>query len=179
MAAFNFPNSPSNNQIHTENGVSWKWNSTLTVWKRYEEHGPGLMRQVQFINGPSSQVFSGTGTSNGWVTILQLSITTTSNDARVFVQIGGKPRGAFYENWQFEVALFRGSTELYKCKDSVADNEDSYYRISGITWVDSPGNAGTYTYYYKFQQIQAPGTSQASIDANFATMMLTELGPNP
>ena len=32
MAAFNFPNSPSTNDIHTENGVSYEWNGT--VWKR-------------------------------------------------------------------------------------------------------------------------------------------------
>ena len=32
MAAFNFPNSPSTNDIHTENNVSWKWNGT--VWKK-------------------------------------------------------------------------------------------------------------------------------------------------
>ena len=34
MAAFDFPNSPSNNQTHTQNGVEWKWNGT--VWKRVE-----------------------------------------------------------------------------------------------------------------------------------------------
>ena len=32
MAAFNFPNSPSTNELHTENGVTYKWNGT--VWKR-------------------------------------------------------------------------------------------------------------------------------------------------
>ena len=32
MAAFNFPNSPSTNDLHTENGVTYKWNGT--VWKR-------------------------------------------------------------------------------------------------------------------------------------------------
>ena len=32
MAAFNFPNSPSTNDLHTENGVTFKWNGT--VWKR-------------------------------------------------------------------------------------------------------------------------------------------------
>ena len=32
MAAFNFPNSPSVNDIHTENGVSFKWNGT--IWLR-------------------------------------------------------------------------------------------------------------------------------------------------
>ena len=31
MAAFNFPNSPSTNDLHTENGVTYKWNGT--VWK--------------------------------------------------------------------------------------------------------------------------------------------------
>ena len=32
MAAFNFPNSPSVNDTHTENSVTWKWDGT--VWKR-------------------------------------------------------------------------------------------------------------------------------------------------
>ena len=32
MAAFNFPNSPSTNDTHTENSVTWKWDGT--VWKR-------------------------------------------------------------------------------------------------------------------------------------------------
>ena len=33
MAAFNFPNSPSVNDIHSENGVSFKWNGT--IWNRF------------------------------------------------------------------------------------------------------------------------------------------------
>ena len=37
MAAFNFPNSPSTNDIHTENGVSWKWNGT--IWARVASAG--------------------------------------------------------------------------------------------------------------------------------------------
>ena len=32
MAAFNFPNSPSVNDLHTENGVTFKWNGT--IWNR-------------------------------------------------------------------------------------------------------------------------------------------------
>ncbi len=32
MAAFNFPNSPSVNDLHTENGVTFKWNGT--IWLR-------------------------------------------------------------------------------------------------------------------------------------------------
>ena len=136
-----------------------------------------LMRQVQFVNGPSSQVFA--STDGAWNTILSLSITTTTNDARVFIQIGGKPRVGYYENSAFKVGLFRDTTELYDVHDSVADNEDNYTQISGITWVDSPGNAGSYTYYYKLAQTQNNGSSKASILANYATMMLTELGPNP
>ena len=37
MAAFNFPNSPSVNDVHTENGVSFKWDGT--VWKRQSGTG--------------------------------------------------------------------------------------------------------------------------------------------
>ena len=32
MAAFNYPNSPSTNDVHTENNVTWKWNGV--TWKR-------------------------------------------------------------------------------------------------------------------------------------------------
>ena len=32
MAAFDFPNSPSTNDVYTANGVSFKWNGT--IWQR-------------------------------------------------------------------------------------------------------------------------------------------------
>ena len=34
MAAFDFPDSPSNNQTHTENNVTWKWDAGAEVWRR-------------------------------------------------------------------------------------------------------------------------------------------------
>ena len=37
MAAFDFPNSPNTNDVHTENGVSFKWDGT--VWKRVSATG--------------------------------------------------------------------------------------------------------------------------------------------
>ena len=37
MAAFDFPNSPNTNDVHTENGVSFKWDGT--VWKRQSGTG--------------------------------------------------------------------------------------------------------------------------------------------
>ena len=38
MAAFNFPNSPNQDDTHTENGVQWKYDGT--VWKRVASAGP-------------------------------------------------------------------------------------------------------------------------------------------
>jgi len=110
---------------------------------------------------------------------MSLSITTTTNDARVKIDIGGKPRVGAYRDTAFKVGLFRGSTELYDAHDAVADNSDNYDQISGIVWVDSPGNAGTYTYYYKLAQTTNFGSNRASILANYATITLMELGPNP
>ena len=37
MAVFNFPDSPSINDVYTDNGVSWKW--TGTVWKKLTQLG--------------------------------------------------------------------------------------------------------------------------------------------
>ena len=37
MAALDFPASPSTNDIHTENGVSWKWNGS--AWTRLGDVG--------------------------------------------------------------------------------------------------------------------------------------------
>ena len=178
MAAFNFPNSPSNNQIHTENGVSWKWNSTLTVWKRYDEYGTGIVKQVQFINGPSSQV--ATASNDGWKTIVSLSITTTSNNSRVRIETTGKPAVASYNDSTFEIGIFKGSasTPLYKIKDHV-DNSGVYFNAGALNWVDTPGNAGTYTYHYKVDQIQSINSQTTKVAANVITMTLTELAPNP
>ena len=40
MAAFNFPNSPSTNDLHTENNVTWKWDGTM--WNRVSDVGTTL-----------------------------------------------------------------------------------------------------------------------------------------
>ena len=65
MAAFNFPNSPSVNDIHSENGVSFKWNGTM--WNRF---GPAY-----------------TDTSNLYVTGLSTFVGNAQFDANV--SIGG------------------------------------------------------------------------------------------
>jgi hypothetical protein len=40
MAAFNFPNSPSTNDTHSENNVTWKWDGTM--WNRVSDVGTTL-----------------------------------------------------------------------------------------------------------------------------------------
>ena len=201
MAAFDFPSNPSNGDVYNApNGKQYTYNSANSCWRGGTVLGAqgrqgaagaqghqgvqgaaasgtnGIVKQVQFVNGPSSQV---NATTNGnWHTIIQLNITTTANNSRVWIQCSGKPRVPAYRDSAFKIGLFRGSTELYDAHDAVADNSDNYTYISGLSWVDSPGNAGTYTYYYKLAQTDNFGSSIASIKANYATMTLIELGPN-
>ena len=54
MAAFDFPNSPNTNDVHTENGVSFKWDGT--VWKRVSAtgaQGPTGGTGAQGATGPT------------------------------------------------------------------------------------------------------------------------------
>jgi hypothetical protein len=54
MAAFDFPNSPNTNDVHTENGVSFKWDGT--VWKRQSgtgAQGPTGGTGAQGATGPT------------------------------------------------------------------------------------------------------------------------------
>tara|TARA_Y100001970_G_scaffold207703_1_gene253101 strand:- start:79 stop:1974 length:1896 start_codon:yes stop_codon:yes gene_type:complete len=58
MAAFNFPNSPSTNDLHTENGVTYKWNGT--VWKRQN----ASYTDATNLNVTGISTFAGTIDSN-------------------------------------------------------------------------------------------------------------------
>ena len=59
MAAFNFPNSPSTNDLHTENGVTYKWNGT--VWKRQNTS----YTDATNLNVTGISTFAGNITANG------------------------------------------------------------------------------------------------------------------
>ena len=59
MAAFNFPNSPSTNDLHTENGVTYKWNGT--VWKRQN----ASYTDATNLNVTGISTFAGNITANG------------------------------------------------------------------------------------------------------------------
>ena len=54
MAAFNFPPSPSLNDTHTENGVTFKWNGTL--WERVGVAGPQGAQGAQGATGAQGGV---------------------------------------------------------------------------------------------------------------------------
>ena len=75
MAAFNFPNSPSTNDTHTENSVTWKWNGT--VWKRQGVAGAqgaagaqghqgvqGAANATTINNNANNKVITGSGSAN-------------------------------------------------------------------------------------------------------------------
>ena len=55
MAAFNFPNSPSTNDTHTENGVEWKWNGS--VWKRVEGVGEKGQKEELISDPENNKLF--------------------------------------------------------------------------------------------------------------------------
>ena len=63
MAAFNFPNSPSTNDIHNENGVSFKWNGT--VWKKIGT----VANQLTQLGVTGVSTFTGNVTTNGNITV--------------------------------------------------------------------------------------------------------------
>ena len=50
MAAFNFPNSPSVNDTHTENGITFRWDGE--IWKRAGIAGAQGAQGVQGAPGP-------------------------------------------------------------------------------------------------------------------------------
>ncbi len=91
MAAFNFPNSPSTNDTHTENSVTWKWNGT--VWKRQGVAGAqGAAGSATISNNADNRVITGgSGTNlNGESSLTfdgtDLSLTTT--DAKIILKDG-------------------------------------------------------------------------------------------
>ena len=74
MAAFNFPNSPSTNDLHTENSVTWKWNGT--VWKRVNN---------SYLTASTLNV-SGIGTFGGVLKIPTVAGTNTNAALNVLFQ---------------------------------------------------------------------------------------------
>tara|TARA_B100001989_G_scaffold207014_1_gene155775 strand:- start:176 stop:2197 length:2022 start_codon:yes stop_codon:yes gene_type:complete len=63
MAAFNFPNSPSDGQVHTENGVSFVWDNTNGAWKK----NPGTLTKGQkgdVAGTPIGQVIAWSGSAS-------------------------------------------------------------------------------------------------------------------
>ena len=59
MAAFDFPNSPSVNDQHTDNGITFKWDGT--VWKRVSAtgaQGPTGSTGSQGATGPTCLLYT-------------------------------------------------------------------------------------------------------------------------
>ena len=82
MAAFDFPNSPSNNQTHTQNGVEWKWNGS--VWKRVEsvaekgQKGDDIKGQKgESVKGQKGE--TGSGSSNASTATIRTDLNNAAH----------------------------------------------------------------------------------------------------
>ena len=131
MAAFNFPNSPSTNDLHTENSVTWKWNGT--VWKRIHN---------SYLTSSTLDV-SGIGTFGGKVGIAD-SIVHTGNEntsirfpstSELTVETGGVERfridsigrvgvGTAHPKTSFEVRDAKANVVIAKDGLTIKQNND-------------------------------------------------------
>ena len=83
MAALNFPNSPSTNDLHTENGVTFKWNGT--IWKKV---GSAYTDATNLNVTGISTVGSITGVAATFTGNVQIGGVLTYEDVRNIDSIG-------------------------------------------------------------------------------------------
>ena len=106
MAAFNFPNSPSVNDVHTENSVSFKWDGT--VWKRQSgtgAQGPTGSTGSQGATGPTgaqgqkgAQAYISDAAPSSGVTAGDLWWDSDSGDFSIYFDDGsGSPSAQWVE----------------------------------------------------------------------------------
>ena len=82
MAALDFPASPSTNDIHTENGLSWKWNGS--AWTRLGDVG---------AQGAQGATGSGTATADKiFEGNTKAEVVDTGSDGKFFVETEGTER---------------------------------------------------------------------------------------
>ena len=106
MAAFDFLNSPSVNDVHTENGVSFKWDGT--VWKRQSgtgAQGPTGATGSQGATGPTgaqgqkgAQAYISDAAPSSGVTAGDLWWDSDSGDFSIYFDDGsGSPSAQWVE----------------------------------------------------------------------------------
>ena len=94
MAAFNFPNSPSTNDLHTENGVTFKWNGT--IWLRVGNSYSDISTlNVTGISTLTGIVKIGTNTA-GRAGADELTIGNASGDIGITLRSGTSNEGNIY-----------------------------------------------------------------------------------
>ena len=127
MAAFNFPNSPSTNDLHTENSVTWKWNGT--VWKRVNNsYLTASTLDVTGIGTFSSRVLIGTATE-GNAGSDDLTIAT-SGSTGITVRSGTSSNGNLYfsdgTSGDYE---YRGSIQYQHANNALLFATDAAERL--------------------------------------------------
>ena len=112
MAALDFPASPSTNDIHTENGVSWKWNGS--AWTRLGDvgaqgaqgaagtagaQGSAGAQGAQGVQGAAGAVGAEGATGSGTATADKIfegnskaEVSDSGSDGKFFVETEGTER---------------------------------------------------------------------------------------
>ena len=138
MAAFNFPNSPSTDDLHTENGVTYKWNGT--VWKRQnasytDATNLNVTGIATFANNVS---IGGTLTYEDVKNVDSVGIVTARNGLRV---TGGT--STFTGNVSMGSSLMMGDDDTIWFGDGAdgyikSDGTNFSIRGSGTTYLRGP-----------------------------------------
>ena len=84
MAALNFPASPSNGDTYTANGLTYKYDSTDTVWNLENGQGIGFAQQT-----------------SGLSTTTSVGINTDDVDRKTLVGLGNSFNGLYVSNGVF------------------------------------------------------------------------------
>ena len=152
--------------------------------------GGGKINQIVQKTSDVGYAFSDTGAWTAVSSDLDLAITTTNNNSKVLISADFQ---VFQEHndWTAGFTFYRGSTNLgmdtygFRCvygmyPEPTAAGEDIIHPIH-IQYLDTPGNAGTYTYkiYYKSDKDSSLWNQTAGSGGRNArqVIQLTELLP--
>jgi len=152
--------------------------SAVTAAKR----GAGAILQV--VTGSTTTSVASSSSSHT-DTGLTCSITTTTNSSKVFVTVSQaiycrNPGGSTYSRAGIHYDLVRDSTVIQDGVDNIMLWGATYSpyivtaQMAGIVHLDTPGNAGTYT--YKTTGANVDGNWKAQDNSSPSHMILMEIG---
>ena len=144
----------------------------------------GLSWQTVTDNGKILQAISRSTTSpttcgnqNVWTaTDCYHSITTSSSSSKVIICVTSCINSYIANQW-IDVDIYRDSTRLGTNTNGMTGNysdNDNHVPL-GMTFLDSPGAAGTYTYKVYVKNRNGNGGNRFNADGQMSTMVLMEV----